>query len=74
MNQRTALFELGSILLLIVLGITLAFLSIDSTGVLSVAGLLSLIFITHHFKPMSGLSNVLAPDTAMSTAQNNSER
>lgn len=68
MNRRAAYFEIGSITALLLIGITLASLSIDSTGILSVAALLSLFFMTSHYKVMLGLAVRRSPGRAWSAA------
>jgi len=52
MNQRAAIFELICITFLLLLGITLSNLNIANSGILAVAGLLSLFFVTSHYRAL----------------------
>lgn len=56
MNQRAAYFEISSVIFLLFLGLTLSTLGIESTGILSVAALLSLSFAAGHFKALVGMA------------------
>lgn len=72
MNKRTRTFEIGSIALLLLLGMSLPTFAIDNTGILTVAGLLSLFFVVNHHKAFLRFLRSLAPKTAWSPAPTNS--
>lgn len=68
MNQAAVIFEISSIALLLLIGLTLSTVSIDSTGVVSVAGLLSLFFVTSHYKALLRIATHFGAKPAFSAA------
>ncbi len=72
MNQRAATFEIASIATLLLIGMSLSALQIDGTGILSVAGLLSLFFVTSHHKALLRLSTHFGTSTPWPSASANS--
>ncbi len=66
MNTRITLFEISSIAVLIVLGISLPVINIDNSGVLFVAGILTVIFLMNYFKVFSGSGSFLTLKTGIS--------
>ena len=48
MKQNTIIFEISSIGLLVILGASLSFAQIESTGIFSVAGLLTVFFFANY--------------------------
>lgn len=61
MNQGAVIFEACSIALLLFIGFALSSVDIQSTGILSVAGLLFLFFATSRYKAVLGLATHLLP-------------
>lgn len=76
MNQRATLFEVSAITFFIGLGTVLPSVNIDNAGVLSVAGILTLIALTNHHKALTGLGSLLALKTGIASDYNqrNSEK
>jgi hypothetical protein len=74
MNQRATVFEMSVITLFYILGVTLPAFSIASSGVLGVAGILTLIFVTSHYKSLAGFVNLFAPKAILSSAHKHNSR
>lgn len=68
MNQRAAIFEIASIAVLMLIGMSVSALQIDGTGVISVAALLTVFFVTSHFHALRELASRYASRTSWSTA------
>lgn len=68
MNQRAAIFEITSIAVLLLVGMSVSTLQIDSTGVMSVAALLTVFFVTSHFQTLRGLASRYASRISWSAA------
>lgn len=56
MNHRAAYFEISSVVILVLLGLALSSLGIESAGILSVAALLSLSFAAGHGRALLGFA------------------
>ena len=68
MNQRAATFEIASIAVLLLVGMSVSTLQIDSTGVMSVAALLTVFFVASHFQTLRGLASRYVSRISWSTA------
>ena len=71
MNQGAVIFEACSIALLLFIGFALSSVNIQSTGILTTAGLLCLFFATSRYKTVLGLATHFAPKQSWSASSTN---